>query len=105
VTDTGSYAGLPERLTNDPEVAIVVDTCDLRTGRVRQVIARGAAQVVPLDVDRARRKLVRYLGADETRWDERFTATLRDPDTRLVRLEPRTMRARDLSYLSPDAEI
>jgi hypothetical protein len=87
-------------LERDPEVALVVDTCDLETGEVLQVVARGAAEVVPFDADRARRKLRRYLGPDESSWDRErlLDGTFGDPSARLVRLEPRRLRARDLSY-------
>jgi nitroimidazol reductase NimA-like FMN-containing flavoprotein (pyridoxamine 5'-phosphate oxidase superfamily) len=97
---TGRWARLPEILARDPEVALVVDSCDLRTGEVLQVTARGAAEVLPFDPERARRKLRRYLGPDEASWDaDRFlTGTFEDPSARLVRLVPRTLRARDLSY-------
>lgn len=86
---TGAYAKLPERLAKDPEVAMVIDTCDLHTGTVLQVVATGAAEVVPMDPDRARRKLVRYLGHSIATWPERFRGALTAPDTRLVKLIPR----------------
>jgi nitroimidazol reductase NimA-like FMN-containing flavoprotein (pyridoxamine 5'-phosphate oxidase superfamily) len=97
---TGRWARLTSTLERDPEVALVVDTCDLRTGEVLQVVARGAAEVVPFDPERARRKLRRYLGPDEASWDpERvLEGTFGDPSARLVRLAPRRLRARDLSY-------
>lgn len=98
---TGSYAALPRLVERDPEVALVVDVCDLSSGVVRQVVASGRADVVPLDGDRARRTLARYLGGDEASWDRRFADALADPDTRLVRLAPRTIRARDQSYRPP----
>lgn len=98
---TGAYAHLPEILASDTRVALVVDSCDLTTGEVRQVTARGDGEVVPFDPERARRKLVRYLGPDEARWDSRFSGRyLSDPDqgTRLVRLVPSQLTAKDLSY-------
>ena len=97
---TGRWARLATMLERDPEVALVVDTCDLETGEVLQVVARGAAEVVPFDADRARRTLRRYLGPDEAAWDrERFLeGTFGDSSARLVRLAPRRLRARDLSY-------
>lgn len=77
----------------------MVDTCDIGTGRVLQVIAKGNAAVVPFDSERARRKLARYLGPDQRGWDDRFTAgTFNNDSTRFVRLCPETLRARDLSY-------
>ncbi|MFF7790276.1 pyridoxamine 5'-phosphate oxidase family protein [Streptomyces sp. NPDC007991] len=99
---TGPWARLFDRVRADPGVALVVDECDLATGLVRQVIARGRADVVPFDVERGRRKLVRYLGADEERWDERFVRYLYDDPARRgtvwLRLEPVSLVAHDLSY-------
>jgi hypothetical protein len=96
---TGSYSRIAEFLERDPHVALVVDTCDLATGEVRVVSARGVAEVVPLDRERAVRKLRRYLGSDETQWDRRFREPLDDdPSTRLVRLTPTTLRAWDRSF-------
>lgn len=60
---TGPWARLPRLVQADPAIALVVDECNLATGLVRQVIARGRAEVLPFDVPRGRRKLTRYLGA------------------------------------------
>ena len=99
---TGPWARLFDRVTADPAVALVVDECDVATGLVRQVIARGKAELVPFDIARGRRKLVRYLGADETRWDGRFTGYLYDDPARRgtvwLRLRPESVTAQDLSY-------
>jgi hypothetical protein len=93
------------RVRDDPAVALVVDECDLTTGRVRQVIARGDARLVPFDVERGRRKLSRYLGPDESRWDRRFTRYLYDDPgergTAWLRLTPASLTATDLSYAPP----
>ncbi|MFI7413995.1 pyridoxamine 5'-phosphate oxidase family protein [Streptomyces sp. NPDC049627] len=101
-TLTGPWARLFDRVRNDPNVALVVDECDLATGCVRQVIARGRAELVPFDVPRGRRKLARYLGADEALWDERFVHYLHDDPgergTMWLRLVPASLTARDLSY-------
>lgn len=45
---TGPWATLPTRVRADPAIAIVVDVGDLATGLVRQVIARGRAELLPL---------------------------------------------------------
>lgn len=98
---TGAYARLPEILAGDPRLALVVDSCDLATGEVRQVTARGEGVVVPFDPELARRKLVRYVGPDEAAWDTRFSVrhlSEPDADTRLVRLEPERLTANDLSF-------
>ena len=86
---TGAYAELPERLARDPEVAMVIDTCDLDTGSVLQVTATGAAEVVAMEPDRATRKLVRYLGPDIETWPVPFREALTDPGARLAKLIPR----------------
>jgi hypothetical protein len=99
---TGPWATLPARVRADPAIAIVVDVCDLATGLVRQVIARGRAELLPFDVARGRRKLSRYLGQDETRWDRRFRHYLHDDPaekgTVWLRLRPDSLVASDLSY-------
>ena len=96
---TGNWSRLPSTLKGDPSVALVVDTCDLDTGEVLQVTAAGDGEIYQLDPDRARRILRRYLGADESRWPERFTVrTLHNPATRMIRVQPSSLRARSLSY-------
>jgi nitroimidazol reductase NimA-like FMN-containing flavoprotein (pyridoxamine 5'-phosphate oxidase superfamily) len=99
---TGSWSRLPSILKADPSVALVVDTCDLATGEMLEVTAGGEAEIYQLDPARSRRLLRRYLGGDESRWPERFTVhTLHNPSTRLIRLQPSRMEARELSYESP----
>ena len=53
---------MEQQLASDPRVAIVIDTCDLTTGEVKQVRAQGVAELRPFDRARAYRKLSRYLG-------------------------------------------
>jgi hypothetical protein len=99
---TGPWARLFDRVRSNPTVALVVDVCDIEKGLVQQVIARGDAELVPFDVPRGRRKLIRYLGADESRWDTRFLRYLYDdPEVRgttWLRLVPDSLTAQDLSY-------
>ncbi|OZM80359.1 pyridoxamine 5'-phosphate oxidase family protein [Pseudonocardia sp. MH-G8] len=99
---TGPWARLRDHVRADPRLAVVVDTCDLTSGSVRQVIACGRGQIVEFDVARGRRKLVRYLGHDVERWDPRFRAYLfddpRDRGLEWVRMRPDRMTASDLSY-------
>jgi hypothetical protein len=99
---TGPWAKLLSRVQVDPALALVVDECNLTTGMVRQVIARGEAEVLPFDVPRGRRKLTRYLGADERRWDQRFRDYLHDDPhkkgTVWLRLRPDSLTVKDLSY-------
>jgi len=95
---TGGWSRLGQLLDHDPRVALVVDTCDLRSGEVLQVMARGTAEVRPFDGDRARRWGHRYLGSDEGHWGRFQGGVFEDPTTRFVVLEPTTIRGRDLSF-------
>lgn len=107
---TGPWSRLTEQLRSDPAVALVVDTCDVTTGEVRQVQAWGDAEVLPFDADRALRKLSRYLGDEPTQWDQdRFgvSATgMADSDaTAFIRLVPTRMTLRDLSFAPPSRSL
>jgi nitroimidazol reductase NimA-like FMN-containing flavoprotein (pyridoxamine 5'-phosphate oxidase superfamily) len=99
---TGPWARLLGRVRADPALALVVDVCEPDTGLVRQVIARGRAEILPFDVPRGRRKLARYLGPDDTAWDPRFRHYLLDDPagagTVWLRLRPTSLMAKDLSY-------
>lgn len=99
---TGPWARLVDHVRADPALAVVVDECDITTGAVRQVVARGTAEILPFDVPRGRRKLIRYLGPDEDTWDQRFRDYLHtDPasaGTVWLRLRPESLAAKDLSY-------
>jgi nitroimidazol reductase NimA-like FMN-containing flavoprotein (pyridoxamine 5'-phosphate oxidase superfamily) len=100
---SGPWSRLPGRVAADPALALTVDVSDVATGLVRQVIARGRAEVVTFDIPRGSRKLSRYLGEDETRWDPRFRRYLHDDPaergTCWIRLRPERLTARDFSYL------
>lgn len=99
---TGPWAHLPKHVSANPTVAISVDVCDVLTGRVQQIIARGTAELTAFDSGRGRRMLVRYLGNDEDSWDPRFRAYLHDnPSQRgtlWMRMRPDSLTATDLSY-------
>ncbi len=99
---TGAWSRLQDHLRHDPSLALVVDTCDLTTGEVLQVLAKGRAEILPYHPERARRLLRRYLGNDENSWDPRFSIHNIDRSTKFVRLRPTWLRTRDLSYTPPD---
>jgi nitroimidazol reductase NimA-like FMN-containing flavoprotein (pyridoxamine 5'-phosphate oxidase superfamily) len=99
---TGSWSALRQQLAADPTVAIVIDICELDTGEVKQVRARGAAEIHPFQRERAYRKLSRYLGPDEqhTHWDDSRFSLQHDATTRFVKLTPDRIDALDLSFRS-----
>lgn len=104
---TGPWARLLSLVEHDRRLALVVDVCDLATGLVRQVTARGHGEVVSFDTPRGRRMLRRYLGADESGWDSRFRRYLHSDPLELgtvwLRLRPDRLDAKDLSYESVSA--
>jgi hypothetical protein len=102
----GPWSKLEQRLARDPLFDLVIDVCDLATGLVRQVAARGRGDVVALDAPRARRKLVRYLGFDEERWDPRFSlhGDVAARGLRWARLTPDRLIVRDLSFQPASTE-
>ncbi|WP_020631304.1 pyridoxamine 5'-phosphate oxidase family protein [Amycolatopsis alba] len=99
---TGPWAKLAGLVRESPSIAVTVDVCDVGTGTVRQVLARGDAEVLSFDVPRGRRLLSRYLGSDEDKWDARFLSYLHDdPEVKgtvWVRMVPKRFVADDLGY-------
>jgi hypothetical protein len=92
----------PARIEREQRCAIGIVDLDRTTGLVRQVGMRGRATVEPFDAPLARRLLARYVGPDERAWDRRFRTTLtssRDEQGLLLRFEPETVVARDVSYV------
>ncbi len=83
-----SYFRLQDLLAIDSRASLVVDSCDLITGQVFAVTARGKAVVHALDPQRAVRKLTKYLGPAAELWPSRFQDALTDPTARLVSLRP-----------------
>src|SRR4051794_32039197 len=70
---SGPWAWLFKYVQKTPELAMVIDVCELDVGRIRVVHVKGSIEIVPFDVPRGRRMLHRYLGPDEESWSS-------DPD-------------------------
>jgi len=75
-----------------------VDDCDIETGEVIHVRARGTAEIIAVDRQRAMRKLARYLGPDQLMWDPRFVPSLDLATTRMCRFTPSSIEAADVSF-------
>ena len=100
-TMTGPWTKLHARVAEDPEIALAIDVCELETGRIMQVNAAGAVEVVPFDRERGRRLLRRYLGDDEERWPEDYRAYLAEPPMEglsMLKLVPRRLTTLDFSF-------
>lgn len=64
--------------------ALVAGECDLATGIVRLVIARGRASILLFDVPRGCRLLTRSLGGGQARWYQWFLRYLDPADKNTV---------------------
>lgn len=96
LTDTSNF--LCKAVQRGQRLVVVVDECDIHTGEVVHVRARGYGKIIKVDRARAMRKFARYLGSDESRWDSRFVPSLGLPSTRMCRFEPSSLEAADVSF-------
>ena len=97
LTDTANF--LHRAVIARERLALVVDECDILSGEVIHVRARGVGEIIPVDRDRAMRKFARYLGEDESKWDPRFIPSLDLPSTRMCRFSPESIEAADVSFV------
>jgi nitroimidazol reductase NimA-like FMN-containing flavoprotein (pyridoxamine 5'-phosphate oxidase superfamily) len=97
LTDTSNF--LHQAVVRGERLVLVVDECDLASGEVVHVRARGHAEIIPVDKPRAMRKFARYLGPDESRWDPRFVSSLDLSTTRMCRFTPSSIEAADVSFI------
>lgn len=97
LTDTANY--LHRAVLTGERLVLVVDVCDLSTGEVVHIRARGHGEIIPVDRERAMRKFARYLGDQESKWDPRFVPSLDFPSTRMCRFTPSSMEASDASFV------
>ncbi len=88
----------PKRVEREPRCAIGIVDFDHKTGLVQHAGFRGRSTVEPVDRNRVRRLFSRYLGVDETGWDEVFLEALDDPDLVFIRFKPETVVVRNQSY-------
>lgn len=98
---SGPWARWFTRVRTEPRIALIVDTCDLATGEILQVIAHGRVEIKGWDLDRGRRMLTRYLGPDEARWPQEYRMYLAtEPVEGLswVRLAPANLICNDFSF-------
>ncbi|HXW33589.1 MAG TPA: pyridoxamine 5'-phosphate oxidase family protein [Acidimicrobiales bacterium] len=100
---SGPWSKASGEIQRDPHVILSVDVCNLYTGETKQISARGEAELLPWDQQRAWRLLRRYLGDDANGWDDRFRAYMRGgPGCVWIRLEAQEPRLNDLSFVPSD---
>ena len=97
LTNTGPF--LNKAIAGGEPLVVVVDVCDITSGEVVYVRARGRAELLSVNRERALRKFARYLGPEQTKWDPRFVTSLDDPTSRMARMTPDSIEAGDLSFV------
>ena len=101
---SGPHAKLFGRVQKDPMVSLVVDTFELDTGRVLQVMATGNVEIKPYDTDLAHRMLIRYLGDDVSKWSTKpddYQAYIRDdgpPGAVFLKINPKRLLTFNFSF-------
>ena len=88
------------RIARDARVSVEIVDYDNPGGVLRHLGLRGRATVGPMQADRFRRLLARYLGPEDD-WNPWFVdeiARIDDPSGRLIRLEPDSLFTNDVSY-------
>ena len=96
-----------QRLRQDPRCAVEIVHFDNPAGVLLHLGLRGAATVEPMDADRFRRLLHKYLGAEDT-WNPWFIeniATIDDPEGRLIRLKPDSVFTNNVSYFRTGPDL
>jgi hypothetical protein len=90
----------PKRIRADPRCAVGIVEFDLARGRLRHVGIRGKGSIEPIDPARLHRFLGRYLGENEGEWNGDFRSRVIDRLELMVRIEPRSIVARDQSHFA-----
>src|SRR5262249_28742413 len=84
----------PHRIESDPRCAVGIVDFNKESGLMQHVGLRGQASIEPLELERAKRLLYRYLGEDQQRWPQRYIHVLENPGSLFVRFEPEIAVAR-----------
>ena len=87
-----------KRLKQEPRCALGVVDFDLDKGVLRHVGIRGTSQVGNVDHSRLVRFVSKYLGGDQEMWNEWFVKNVVDPIDVMVRITPKSIVAKDVSF-------
>jgi hypothetical protein len=101
----GSSVG---RLEKDPRCAVEIVRYENREGVLAHLGIRGRGTVGPMEADRFRRLLAKYLGPDEGAWNPWFVenvARVEDPEGRLIRVEPESRFTNNVSFFRTGPEL
>lgn len=89
------------RLEQDPRCAVEIVHFSNDQGVLLHLGLRGSARVRPMAADLFRRLLAKYLGRDESAWNQWFVDTIariEDPAGRLIELKPDSTFTNSVSF-------
>ncbi len=96
------------RLHDDPKCAVEIVHYDNIKGILLHLGLRGEASIEPSSSNRFRRLLTKYLGEDESSWNEWFVeniARIDDPSTRMIKLIPSSIFTNNVSFFRTGPEL
>ncbi|GAB4185859.1 MAG: hypothetical protein Tsb0015_03180 [Simkaniaceae bacterium] len=93
------------RLKEEPRCALGVVDFDLDKGILRHVGVRGTSQIAKIDEDCLHRFVSKYLGKDREKWNEWFVKNIVDPLDVMVKITPKSMIAKDVSYFKTGPDL
>ncbi len=94
-----------KRLKQEPKCALGVVDFHLDKGVLRHVGIRGTSQVENVDHNRLVRFVSKYLGGDQEKWNEWFVKNVFDSVDVMVRITPKSMVAKDVSFFKTGPEL
>lgn len=86
-----------KRLQTDPRCAMSVVDFNLESGLLLHVGIRGMAALHPVDREKLKRFVSKYLG-DETSWNRWFFEEVVEPINAMVEVQAKTIVAKDVSF-------
>ncbi|EPX87023.1 pyridoxamine 5'-phosphate oxidase family protein [Salipiger mucosus] len=104
-SNTGS--GAARRLAVEPRCAVEITDFEREAGRLLHLGLRGRGEVLPMQPDRFRRLLAKYLGPEEG-WNPWFidnVARIDDPAGRLIRLAPESVFTNNVSHFRTGPDL
>jgi len=101
-TSEDSFA---RRLKEEPKCALGIVDFNLDKGVLRHVGIRGISEVGSIDNDRLHRFVVKYLGDDKTKWNEWFVKNIVDPLDVMVKIIPKSVVAKDVSFFKTGPDL
>lgn len=93
----GSRSSFPKRFRTDERASVGIVDFDLESGFLQHLGIRGIARILPMEADRRKRLVSRYLG-DEDSWNPWFRESVVERQDMLVQFIPDSVVARDQSY-------